>query len=79
MADIKPIAQRTREPVMIGGHPVLFTPHYLPGVGARVIVNDSCPGPRNLSPEDAQLYAAHLKIAADQAEGMARRELRKRA
>lgn len=68
-----------REPVMIGGHPVLFTPHYLPGVGPRVMVNDSCKGMRNLSPEDAQLYAAHLKIAADDAVGMERRALRKRA
>lgn len=73
------LARRTREPVTIGGHPVLFTPHYLPGVGARVMVSDSCKGISNLSPDDARLYAAHLKIAADEAEVMERRELRKRA
>lgn len=64
---------KIREPVMIANHPVTFTPHYLPGVGPRVIVNDSCPGPRNLAPADARLYATHYKIAADEAESMERR------
>jgi hypothetical protein len=67
------------EPVMIGNHLVTFTPHYLPGVGPRVIVADTCPGPRNLSPEDARLFASHYQIAAAEAETLARRALRKRA
>lgn len=65
-------------PVVIGNYPVTFTPHYLPGIGPRVLVQDTCPGPRNLSPDDARLYAAHYKIAADQAEGMERRALRRK-
>jgi len=67
-----------RAAVMIGNHPVTFTPHYLPGVGARVLVHDSCPGPRNLSPDDARLFAAHYKIAADESESIQRRNLQRR-
>jgi hypothetical protein len=66
--------KHAREPVMISNHLVVFTPHYLPNVGPRVLVIDSCPGPRNLSPEDARLYASHYKMAADEAEAIAKRE-----
>lgn len=66
------------EPVMIGNHPVTFTPHYLPGVGARVIIDDGGLGMSNLSPDDARLYAAHLKIAAIEAETLARRAQRQK-
>lgn len=62
-----------REPVMIGGHFVAFTPLYLPDVGPRVIVADTCPGPRILSPENARLFASYYQIAAAEAEGMAKR------
>lgn len=67
-----------RAAVRIGHHFVQFTPHYVPGVGPRVIVVDYCLGPRNLTTDDAHLYAAHIKIAADEAEAMARRALKQR-
>lgn len=78
MAAAKAAGWRVREPVMIGNHPVTFTPHYLPGIGPRVIVVDQCPGPRNLSPEDARMYASHFKLAADEAEALARRAQRQK-
>lgn len=62
-----------REPVMVGGHFVTFTPLYIPGVGPRVMVADTCPGPRILSPENARLFASYYQIAAAEADGMAKR------
>lgn len=73
MAFERSINEKAREPVIICNYPVTFTPFYLPGVGPRVIVADTCPGPRNLTPDDARLYATHYKIAADEAESIARR------
>jgi hypothetical protein len=78
MTATKAIVERDREPVMIGNHLVVFTPHYLPGVGPRVMVVDSCPGPRNLSADDARLFASHYKLAADEAEAIAKRERMRR-
>ena len=71
----------TREPVRIGNDMVTFFPHYLPGVGPRVFVildNPRAHDPRNYSPDDARLFADRLKMAACEAEAIAKRERMRR-
>lgn len=68
-----------REPVMIAGHPVLFLPHFVPGIGPRVFVVNQHPDMNNYSTDDARLYASHLQIAANEADAMAKRAHRQKA
>ena len=63
--------------VMLGTTPVTFTPHYLLGVGPRVFID--VPEPvMNLSAEDLRLLGNTVKLAACEAEALARRVHRRR-
>jgi hypothetical protein len=67
-------------PISLGNTDVRLTPHYLPGIGTRVLVTLDSPmmhAATNLSADQARALADYLKIAACKAEAMQSRALRK--
>ncbi len=67
------------DPVRFGSCTVSFAPHHIDGVGPRVFVvfdDRATHVPLNLSADDARRLADHLKIAACEADSIARRRAR---
>ena len=67
------------DPMQFGSCTVSFAPHHIDGVGPRVFIvfdDRATPISLNLSADDARLLADHLKIAACEADSIARRRTR---
>ena len=71
--------QPLHEPMRMGSCVVSFAPHHIDGVGPRVFVvfdDRTVHESLNLSADDARRLADHLKIAACEADSIARRRAR---